>query len=150
MSKETNPSTEELFKAEMPGLEFNDGDTEQKNKLRNSKNLFYDARFHSVEYGTKEFETTLNMPGDFYEFTIEVENTGDFDALLDSITISSLSDAQAKYLSHKVTYGTNEYTTTTTGLSNLLEKSVSNEAFRLLKYSIVSLIKGKFINGSPP
>ena len=59
MSKANNHSTEELFKAEMTGLEFNDGDTEQKNKLRNSKNLFYDARFHSVEYGTKEFETTL-------------------------------------------------------------------------------------------
>ena len=59
MSKETDPSTEEIFKAEMPGLEFNDGKSEQKNKLRNSKNLFYDARFHSVEYGTKEFETTL-------------------------------------------------------------------------------------------
>lgn len=59
MSKKTKPSTEELFKAEMPGLEFNDGDTEQKNKLRNSKNLFYDARFHQVEYGTKKFETTL-------------------------------------------------------------------------------------------
>lgn len=59
MSKETDPSTEEIFKAEMPGLEFNDGESEQKDKLRNHKKEFFDARFHPVEYGTQEFEKVL-------------------------------------------------------------------------------------------
>ena len=34
---------------------------------------------------TLEFETTLNMPGDFYEFTVDVVNAGDIDAMIENV-----------------------------------------------------------------
>ena len=33
---------------------------------------------------TLEFSTTLNMPGDFYEFTVDVVNAGSIDALIEN------------------------------------------------------------------
>lgn len=89
------------------------------------------ASSKSITNTTMLYNVTLSKPGDFYEFTINVENTGDFDALLDSITISTLSEAQSKYLSHKVTYGTDEYTTTTTGLSKELVKTSGTESVKV-------------------
>ena len=34
---------------------------------------------------TVEFSTTLNMPGDFYEFTIDVVNAGSIDAMIENV-----------------------------------------------------------------
>ena len=34
---------------------------------------------------TLEFETTLNMPGDFYEFVVDVVNAGDIDAVIENV-----------------------------------------------------------------
>ena len=52
-----------------------------------------------------EFTVEFNMPGDFYEFTIDVVNDGTIDAMIDNIFISSsITPEQEKYL-----YGTLKY-----------------------------------------
>lgn len=66
------------------------------------------------------YSVTLDKPGDFYEFTIDVINDGSFNANLKSITMSTLTEAQAKYLTYTVTYDGTAYNATQTGLSNLL------------------------------
>lgn len=56
-----------------------------------------------------EFSTTLNMPGDFYEFTVDVVNSGSIDAMIDSVSKTpELSTEQAKYLKYEVSYANNE------------------------------------------
>ena len=58
---------------------------------------------------TVEFSTTLNMPGDFYEFTIDVVNAGSIDAMIDSVVKTpELTTAQAKYLKYEITYQNGE------------------------------------------
>ena len=58
---------------------------------------------------TAIFSTTLNSPGDFYEFTIDVVNDGSIDAMIESITKTpTLSTEQAKYLNYIVEYQNGE------------------------------------------
>lgn len=66
------------------------------------------------------YEITLEKPGDYYSFNINVINDGTFDANLTKITISSLTEAQQKYLKYTVTYDGTPYTTTTSNLNSLL------------------------------
>ena len=62
---------------------------------------------------TATFSTTLNKPGDFYEFTIDVVNNGGIDAMIDSITkIPELTASQAKYINYIVEYQNGESITT--------------------------------------
>ena len=42
------------------------------------------------------YNVTLTKPGDFYEFTVNVKNTGTFDANLTGISMSALTTEQAK------------------------------------------------------
>ena len=54
---------------------------------------------------TIEFAATLEEPGDYYEFTVDVVNSGTMDAMIDGFTISpELTSDQEKYLEYKVTY----------------------------------------------
>ena len=54
---------------------------------------------------TVEFAATLENPGDFYEFTVDVVNNGTIDAMIDSFSLTpSLTTAQQKYLEYTVTY----------------------------------------------
>ena len=54
---------------------------------------------------TVEFAATLEEPGDYYEFTVDVVNSGTMDAMIDGFTISpELTSDQEKYLEYKVTY----------------------------------------------
>lgn len=69
------------------------------------------------------YEVTLTKPGDFYEFTIDVNNKGTFDANLTGITMSELSAAQQKYLTYEIEYDGVTYKTTTTGLTISLPKT---------------------------
>ena len=58
---------------------------------------------------TLEFSTTLNLPGDFYEFTVDVVNDGSIDAMIDGVTKTpSLTETQAKYLNYIVEYQNGE------------------------------------------
>ncbi|MBR2828820.1 MAG: hypothetical protein IKE70_06285, partial [Bacilli bacterium] len=55
------------------------------------------------------YKVRLGLPGDFYEFTVVVENTGSIDAMIDSIS-SKLGDVEIttgtlpSYLTYTVTY----------------------------------------------
>ena len=58
---------------------------------------------------TLSFSTTLNMPGDFYEFTVDVVNGGSIDAMIDKVTKTpELTAEQAKYLKYEVSYANGE------------------------------------------
>ena len=58
---------------------------------------------------TATFSTTLNMPGDFYEFTIDVVNDGSIDAMIDGVSKTpTLTENQAKYLNYIVEYQNGE------------------------------------------
>ena len=62
---------------------------------------------------TLEFETTLNMPGDFYEFVVDVVNGGDIDAMIENVVKTpDLTTEQAKFLKYEITYQNNEPITT--------------------------------------
>mgnify|MGYP003289661331 CR=1 FL=1 len=58
---------------------------------------------------TLEFETTLNMPGDFYEFTVDVVNDGSIDAMIENVVKTpDLTVEQAKFLKYEITYQNGE------------------------------------------
>ena len=58
---------------------------------------------------TATFSTTLSIPGNFYEFTIDVVNAGTIDAVIDNITKTpTLTTEQAKYLKYEITYQNNQ------------------------------------------
>lgn len=59
-----------------------------------------------------EFETTLNMPGDYYEFTVDVVNGGDIDAMIENVILTpELSEEQSKFLNYYVSYQNGEFIT---------------------------------------
>ena len=58
------------------------------------------------------YDVTLTKPGDFYEFTINVKNSGTFNAKLTNITMSTLSAEQQKYLKYTITHHDVVYSTT--------------------------------------
>ena len=71
---------------------------------------------------TLEFETTLNMPGDFYEFVVDVVNGGDLDAMIENVVKTpDLTVEQAKFLKYEVSYQNGEAITT----KQLLAKDTS-------------------------
>ena len=54
---------------------------------------------------TVEFSATLENPGDFYEFTVDVVNNGTMDAMIDNYEITpELTENQQKYLDYTITY----------------------------------------------
>ena len=53
---------------------------------------------------TINYEVNLNVPGQYHKFDVDVVNNGDFDATLDSFTITELTAEQQKYLDYSVTY----------------------------------------------
>ena len=62
---------------------------------------------------TLKYSTTLNMPGDFYEFTVEVVNNGSIDAMIEKVVKTpELTAEQAKYLKYEVSYANGESITT--------------------------------------
>ena len=58
---------------------------------------------------TATFSTNLTTPGDFYEFTIDVVNSGSIDAMIDGVSKTpTLTTAQAKYLNYIIEYQNGE------------------------------------------
>ena len=56
-----------------------------------------------------EFTTTLNVPGDFYEFTVDIVNAGTIDAMIENVVKTpELSVEQTKYLNYIITYQNGE------------------------------------------
>ena len=87
---------------------------------------------NAISFGAK-----LSKPGDFAEFTINAINDGDFDAKLTGITMSSLTEAQSKYLSYTVTYAGTTYDATATGLNIVLPKDGTNTVTVKVKVTYV-------------
>ena len=55
------------------------------------------------------FDVELNMPGEFYEFTVDVVNEGSIDAMIDSVVKTpELTTEQAKYIKYEITYANGE------------------------------------------
>ena len=50
------------------------------------------------------WEVNLNTPGDFYEYYVDVKNDGTIDSMIGSLSNTSLTTNQAKYLNYSVTY----------------------------------------------
>jgi hypothetical protein len=65
---------------------------------------------------TVTFGAKLAKPGDFAEFTIDAVNDGDFDAILNKVTLSSIS-AHSEYLTYTVKVGNQTINTTTDNLN---------------------------------
>ena len=58
---------------------------------------------------TLSFNTTLELPGDFYEFTVDVVNDGSIDAVIDTVSINPrLSTQQERYIKREITYENGE------------------------------------------
>ena len=56
-----------------------------------------------------KFNFMLNLPGDFYEFTVDVKNEGTIDAMIESIEkIPELTEEQKKYMTYIVEYQNGE------------------------------------------
>ncbi|MBR4618206.1 MAG: hypothetical protein IKO49_02765 [Bacilli bacterium] len=53
------------------------------------------------------FNAKLEIPGDYYEFTVDLVNTGSKDAQIEKVEITQLTDEQKRYLSYTVTYEDN-------------------------------------------
>ena len=67
---------------------------------------------------TMDFSTTLNIPGDFYEFTVDIVNSGSVDAMINNVIKNPELDAsQKKYLNYEVTYQNGESITNKQTLS---------------------------------
>ena len=63
----------------------------------------------TISGNTLSFNTTLKTPGDFYEFTVDVVNSGSIDAMIDKVTKTpELTTEQAKYLKYEVSYANGE------------------------------------------
>ena len=78
------------------------------------------ATAHSLTNTDFSFTAALTKPGDFYEATFNVVNDGTIAAVLKTVTMSTLTTAQQKYLTYTVKYGNTSYTTTTSNLSTAL------------------------------
>ncbi len=104
------------------------------------KTTSYDVKFNESSYqlssgsesiipaptidGTAiNYDVTLTKPGDYVEFTINVQNAGTLNAKLTGITLGGLDADQKKFVSYVVTYDGTEYNETTTELSRPINAS---------------------------
>ena len=63
----------------------------------------------SINGNTLSFSAHLDVPGDYYEFVVDVVNEGSIDAMIDSIVVTpTLTDSQKKYLKYEVSYQNGE------------------------------------------
>ena len=88
------------------------------------------VKIPTIENSTSvDFEVALNLPGDFYEFTVDVVNNGTIDAMIESIEKTPvLTEKQEKYLNYIIEYENGEEVTT----KQLVEK----ESFVRLKVKV--------------
>ena len=85
-----------------------------------------EASAHNLTNTDFTFTVTLNKPGDFYEATVNVINDGTLNAELTSVTMSTLTTAQQKYLSYKVYYDGHDFTSSQSNLSYSLPATTGN------------------------
>lgn len=78
-----------------------------------------DEESFNIAESTLTYSVELTKPGDFYEFTIDVKNEGTFDANLTAITLPTLTEAQAKYLTHELYYNGTKYTSSQSNIEDI-------------------------------
>ncbi len=63
----------------------------------------------TISGNSLSFNATLSLPGDYYEFNVDVVNEGTIDAMIDSVSITpELSTEQARYIKYEVSYQNGE------------------------------------------
>ena len=63
----------------------------------------------TINGNSLSFNTTLSLPGDYYEFYVDVVNEGSIDAMIDSVLITpELTTEQARYIKYEVSYQNGE------------------------------------------
>ena len=63
----------------------------------------------TIDDNKLSFNATLSLPGDYYEFTVDVVNDGSIDAMIDSVVKTpELTSEQAKYIKYEITYENGE------------------------------------------
>lgn len=89
-------------------------DSDSYQEKQNSKK----ATTKRISNNLWHYEVVLEKPGDFYEATVDIVNEGTFDASLNEILISGISEQQSKYIKYSVTYNDNStYKETKTNLT---------------------------------
>ena len=79
------------------------------------------------------FSASLTTPGDYYEFTVDVVNGGDIDAMIDSVVKTpDLTTEQAKYFKYEVSYQNGEDVST----KQTLKKGTSTPIKVRIEYRI--------------
>lgn len=66
----------------------------------------------SLDGTEANFDATFNMPGDYYEFIIDIINDGDIDAIITKVNKGSLTTEQAKLFNYTITYQNGDSITT--------------------------------------
>ena len=72
------------------------------------------------------FTATFNKPGDVLEFTVDIVNDGTYNALLNSVTMSTLTAAQDAYIDYVITYDGNTFTADQTAAKTITSASTLN------------------------
>ena len=84
-----------------------------------SKSSNMDVRYENINVLTKNtgkaklsdsdvnFEASLQKPGDYFEFTVDVKNYNNYDVLISDFEKSILTDEEKRYLDYKVVYSDN-------------------------------------------
>ena len=83
------------------------------------------ASAHNLTNTAATYTVTLDKPGDFYEFSANVINDGTFNADLKTITLSTLTAEQQKYLTYTVNYNGTDYTAANNTISSVTLPSTS-------------------------
>ena len=85
----------------------------------------------TINANSMTYSVNLTKPGDFYEFTIHVKNTGSFNAQLKSLTMTDLPEDQEKYLIYTITYAGTPYTSSNSSLSIPLNAGTGDEEVKV-------------------
>ncbi len=84
-----------------------------------------DAANRTIDGTSVTYAVSLEKPGDFYEFSLDVKNAGTFDADLTGITMTALTTAQQKYLTYTINYDGTDYTSSASSLTVSLDPNVT-------------------------
>lgn len=103
----------------------NDSNNQQVNKTFNivlKENTYIESsgsvKANKVSFSNTKSNYNISLnPGQFYEFTIAVENQGTIDAKLTKITSTGLTKEQEQNLKYTIYYGNNYYANNTSDLN---------------------------------
>jgi hypothetical protein len=92
------------------------------------------ASKHTISATTSTSEVTLSNPGEFYEYSIRIDNDGSLNAILRGINIEGISENQKQYLNYSVAYKDEKYTERTRDLDISLNSKQSANVIVRVEY----------------